>query len=124
MNLKRLSFAVNGYYRPKTSPTEQEYLDGLVQAPLFNAVRNDRDVQCVRFADGTPMAAFYTPGDVALSGKPVLSVDKPCLALWSEKELFLCDPTNTEQGVPVQVMWRGKTYSTMLPEGGKVLHLP
>ena len=101
-----------------------ETLDRLTRDPPCVVIRNDRDVQCIRFADGTFMAAFYTPGDVALSGKPVLSVDKPCLALWSEKDLRLCDPTNTEQGVPVKVMWRGKTHSTMLPGGGKVLHLP
>ena len=99
-------------------------LDRLTKDPPCVVIRNDRDVQCIRFADGTSVAAFYTPGDVALSGKPVLSVDKPCLALWSEKDLRLCDPTNTEQGVPVKVMWRGKTHSTMLPGGGKVLHLP
>jgi hypothetical protein len=70
------------------------------------------------------MAAFFSPGKVELDGKLILSVDKPCLALWSEKDLRLCDPTNTEQGVPVKVMWRGKTHATMLPGGGKVLHLP
>jgi len=99
-------------------------LDQLIKAPPFTVVRNDRDVQCIRFADGTSMAAFYTPGKVELDGKLILSVDKPCLALWSGKELRLCDPTNPQQGVPVQVTWRGKTHSTALPDGGKVLHLP
>ncbi len=93
-------------------------------APLSVVVRNDREVQCIRFADGTSMAAFYTPGKVEIKGKTVLSVDKPCLAIWSEKELRLCDPTNPKQGVAVKVMWRGKTHSITLPAGGKVLQLP
>jgi hypothetical protein len=29
------------------------------------------------------MAAFYEAGKVELDGKLILSVDKPCLALWS-----------------------------------------
>ncbi|MFC1805734.1 polysaccharide lyase family 8 super-sandwich domain-containing protein [Planctomycetota bacterium] len=99
-------------------------LDRLTKEPPCVVIRNGRDAQCIRFADGTFMAALYTPGDVALSGKPVLSVDKPCLALWSGKDLCLCDPTNPQQDVPVKVMWRGKTHSTTLPAGGKVLHLP
>ena len=99
-------------------------LDELTKKQPFEVVRNDRDVQCIRFADGTFMAAFYAPDEVAVSGKTVLAVEKPCLALWSDKELRLCDPTNTKQGVPVQVIWRGKTHSATLPGGGKVLQLP
>ena len=99
-------------------------LNKLIKAPTFTVVQNDRDLQCIRFADGTLMAAFYTPGKVAIKGKPVLSVDKPCLALGSAKELRLCDPTNPQQGVPVRVTWRGKTYSATLPDGGKVLQFP
>ncbi|MEK9983965.1 MAG: polysaccharide lyase beta-sandwich domain-containing protein, partial [Opitutae bacterium] len=81
-------------------------------------------VQCIRFADGTMMAAFYTPGKVEVNGKTVLSVDKPCLAVGSKNELRLCDPTNPKQGVPVKVTWRGKTHEATLPDGGKVLQLP
>ena len=100
-------------------------LDKFVKsAPLSVVVRNDREVQCIRFADGTSMAAFYSPGKVEIKGKTVLSVDKPCLAIWSEKELRLCDPANPKQGVAVKVMWRGKTHSITLPAGGKVLQLP
>ena len=99
-------------------------LDRLTKEPPCVVIRNDRDVQCIRFADGTFMAAFYAPGEVELDGKLILSVDEPCLALWSGEELRLCDPTNPQQGVPVKVMWRGKTHSTTLPAGGKVLHLP
>ena len=99
-------------------------LDQLTKKQPFEVVRNDRDVQCIRFADGTLMAAFYTPGKVEIKGKTVLSVDKPCLAIWSKKELRLCDPTNPKQGVPVKVTWLGKTHSATLPAGGKVVHLP
>ncbi len=90
-------------------------LDRLTKTLPFEVVQNDRDVQCIRFEDGTLMAAFHAPGEVALNGKPVLSVDKPCLVLGAEKELRLCDPTNPKQGVPVKVMWRGKTHAATLP---------
>ncbi len=99
-------------------------LDRLTKKPPCVVIRNDRKAQCISFADGTFMAAFYAPGEVALCGKPALSVDKPCLALWSKKELRLCNPTNPKQGVPVKVTWRGKTHETALPAGGKVLQLP
>jgi chondroitin AC lyase len=99
-------------------------LDQLTKKMPFEVVRNDRDVQCIRFADGTLMAAFYTPGKVELDGKLILSVDKPCLALWSGKELRLCDPTNPKQGVSVKVTWHGKTHEATLPDGGKVVQLP
>ena len=99
-------------------------LDRLAKKLPFEVVRNDRDVQCIRFADGTSMAAFYAPDKIELDGKLILSVDKPCLALWSEKELRLCDPTNPKKEVPVKVMWRGKTHEAALPAGGKVLQLP
>ena len=99
-------------------------LDQLTKKQPFEVIRNDRDVQCIRFADGAMMAAFYTPGKVEVNGKTVLSVDKPCLAVGSKNELHLCDPTNPKQGVPVKVMWGGKTHEVTLPDGGKVLQLP
>jgi chondroitin AC lyase len=99
-------------------------LDKLTSKPPCVVIRNDRDVQCIRFADGTSLAAFYTPGKIELDRKLILSVDKSCLALWSGKELRLCDPTNPKKEVPVKVMWRGKTHQAALPAGGKVLQLP
>jgi len=99
-------------------------LDKLTSKPPCVVIRNDRKAQCIRFADGTFMAAFYAPDKIELNGKLILSVDKPCLAIWSEKELHLCDPTNPKKEVPVKVMWRGKTHKAALPAGGKVLQLP
>lgn len=98
-------------------------LDRLTKKQPFEVVRNDRDAQCILFADGTMMAAFYTPGKVEVNGKTVLSVDKPCLAVGSKNELRLCDPTNPKQGVPVKVTWRGKTRDATLPANGKELKI-
>ena len=47
-------------------------LDQLTKKLPFEVVRNDRDMQCIRFADGTSMAAFYTPGKVEISGDCVV----------------------------------------------------
>ena len=66
-----------------------------------------------------PLAAEEPPMKVAIVGRR--NVGKSTLV---KLLLRLCDPTNTEHGVPVKVMWRGKTHSTMPPGGGKVLHLP
>jgi len=96
-------------------------LDRLTKKQPFEVVQNDRDVQCIRFSDGTLMAAFYAPGKVEVNGKTILAVDKPCLAVGSKKELRLCDPTNPRQGVPVKVMWGGKTRDATLPANGREL---
>ena len=99
--------------------TTAKGLGKLATEPPYTIIRNDRDVQCVRFDDGVLMAAFHAPGEIALNGEPILSVGKPCLALWSGKELRLADPTNPREDVPANVTWCGMKHSASLPVGGK-----
>ena len=100
-----------------------ETLELLTAKPTYRVVQNDGNIQCVRFNDGTFMAAFYAPGTVAQNGTFSLAVDKPCLVLGSEAELWLCNPMNSQQGMQVNVMWQGQPHSLRLPAGGKPLCL-
>jgi hypothetical protein len=62
------------------------------------------------------MASFYGPGS---TGRELeVAVDKPCLAMWSEDRLWLCDPTM--KGRDISVSWQQREYSVNLPEGGNV----
>jgi len=94
----------------------------LAEAPPYHVIQNDGELQCILFDDGTYMAAFYKAGQVTLSEKTILSVDAPCLALWSDKELLLCDPGNRDEAVPVKVIWQGRTSFLKLPAGGKTFY--
>ncbi len=96
-------------------------LNKLTEKPPYNVIQNDGELQCIRFDGDTFMAAFYKPGNVTVNQKTVFGVDKPCLALWSSRELSLCDPTNQNEAVPIKVLWQGRTISLKLPTGGKAL---
>ncbi len=86
----------------------------------WTVVRNDRDCQCVRFDNGTVMAAFYEPGELRFDdGK--ISVDTPCLAMLDKGQLLLADPTNA--GVTVNVTWKGSHRTVNLPSGGVALEV-
>ena len=87
----------------------------------MNCSRNDPIANPPAGARATPLRKAIS---YQLDGKPILSVDKPCLALASGKELRLCNPTNPRQGVPVKAAWRGKMHEATLPDGGKGGELP
>jgi chondroitin AC lyase len=52
-------------------------------------LRNDRDIQAVRFRDGMVLAAFYSAGTLPLAGGKTLAADRPCLVLASKKISYL-----------------------------------
>ncbi len=57
---------------------DAEKLNTMSKRPPWKILYNDGTCQCIRFADGTTMAAFYGPGSIG-----DLKVDKPSLALWN-----------------------------------------
>lgn len=93
--------------------TEQD-LDLMVRNPPWRVIRNDRDGQCLVFADGLRMASFFAPGSVG--NAPELSVNKPCLALWNKDAVWLCDPTMA--GGEVALDWQQQKRVVKLPSGG------
>ena len=95
---------------------DREAFADLVERPSWRVLRNDARCQALRFADGTHAAAFYRPGVLAADGTPLLQVDRPCLALWTDQQLWLCDPTGA--GGTVEVTWQGRRSATDLPAGG------
>lgn len=96
--------------------TTSEELDAIVKKPAWKILRNDRDCQSIQFGDGLHMASFYGPGS---TGRELeVAVDKPCLAMWSEDRLWLCDPTM--KGRDISVSWQQREYSVNLPERGNV----
>jgi chondroitin AC lyase len=98
------------------SATGQE-LDAIVNKPIWKIIQNDRDCQSIRFTDGLQMASFYGPGSAGIREAEV-TVDQPCLAMWSEDRLWLCDPTM--KGRDISVSWKQRKYAVRLPEEGKI----
>jgi chondroitin AC lyase len=94
-------------------------LDALTLSPPWRILNNDRTCQSIQFSDGLRMAAFFEPG--ANSKEPELTVEKPCLAIWSKSGLWLGDPT--QKGGQVPLTWLKRSYSPNLPGGGKVTQL-
>lgn len=94
-----------------------QILDALATNPQWRILCNDRESQSVQFRDGMRMAAFFVPGSAGPSKE--LTVDKPCLAMWTPQHLRLSDPTM--QGQEITVGWQQKTRTFKLPPGNKVL---
>ena len=94
----------------------REKLDALRAEPAWEILRNDRDCQAVRFRDGLCMASFFAAGSV--SGARNVEVNEPCLAMWTEDKLWMCDPTM--KGRDVSVRWHRREGVVRLPPGGQV----
>ena len=89
----------------------------LAAQPTWDVLRNDADCQAVRFADGDLMAAFYRPGRLDAGGKPLLTVDQPCLVLQRQGQTRAADPT--QKGGTVNLIWgTGAAVAVRLPPGG------
>jgi len=95
---------------------DREDVRALVRRPPWQVLRNDPACQAVRFEGGPHMAAFWQADSVG-EGLLMLATDAPCLALWTEGELWLCDPTQSGRGVCVE--WRGRKGNVRLPAGGR-----
>ncbi len=94
-----------------------QILDALASNPQWRILCNDSDCQAMQFRDGMRMAAFFGPGSAGPSKE--LTVDKPCLAVWTPQRLRLSDPTM--QGQDISVGWQRKTRLFKLPPGNKTL---
>lgn len=93
----------------------KEKLDALTEKPTWNIIRNDGQCQAIQFDSGLIMAAFYKPGGVC-EGDAKLEVNQPCLAMWDNETLWLCDPTNA--GMTVDVRWKSQELKLNLPADG------
>lgn len=87
--------------------------------PPWTLLRNDSHCQAVCFAGETGMAAFFTPGHLALPGRGRLAVDRPCLVMWVGRQLYLSDPAHQGGSIRVKI---GKTAGTWsLPVDGSTI---
>lgn len=84
--------------------------------PTWSVLRNDRDVQAVRFADGTLMAAFYEAGELSVGTDETVQVDQPCLVLASGGQVCGADPT--QQGRTVVLRRGDRSISLLCLSGG------
>jgi len=98
---------------------DADALSRLVAAPSWDILRNDGACQCIRMADGLTLAACYA--SVRVAGAE-LEVDAPCLVIWSEQSILLCDPT--QEGGRVQITLGGVVRQVELPAGGLTAELP
>ena len=101
--------------------TDRRRINDLARNPVWRVIRNDAGCQSLSLDGGIWMAALYTPGERVADGEMSLGADKPCIALWTERELWLSDPTNG--GCIVSVDWNGSKYSFALPPEGKIEHI-
>jgi len=95
----------------------RQQLDAMIRKPVWKAHRNDDGCQSILFSDGLQMASFYKPGSTGAAPRGEVTVDQPCLAIWSKNRLWLADPTM--KGRDVVVRWNQRTYSIDLPQGGR-----
>jgi chondroitin AC lyase len=92
-------------------------MDAIAKNPPWEVLRNDRECQAIEFDDGLCMASFYNPGS---AGKTLnVSVDNPCLTMWTKDHLWMSDPT--KEGLEVNVNWNGLTQVIRLPKDEKTV---
>jgi chondroitin AC lyase len=100
--------------------TNEKKAAALATDPPWQILQNDRRCQAICLNDSIAFASFYEPGSIERDKSPMLGkslqVDQPCLALWTGKKLWMCDPTN--KGIKMKVVWGGKSISVDLPAGG------
>ncbi len=89
-------------------------LEKLTSKPTWQILHNDDACQCIRFGKDLTMAGFYKG---YRGHDPSIAVSKPCLAMWSQTEMRLCDPTH--KGEEVAVTWQGSPQKVRLPEAGR-----
>ena len=89
-------------------------LEALAKRPSWHVLRNDKDLQALRFGRDLFMSSFFAPGRVGTQGG--LAVDQPCLAIWSAGGLWMSDPTF--KGRRVSLQWQGQSREVHLRENG------
>ena len=76
----------------------------LAQRPSWKVLRNDKNCQAVRFADGTVMCAFYTKDSLVISKTKTITVDKPCLLLLSGDWVYASNPAQKGEMITLEGM--------------------
>ncbi|MDQ2686442.1 MAG: polysaccharide lyase beta-sandwich domain-containing protein [Armatimonadota bacterium] len=99
---------------PAATPTQAAQL---AAKPTWAVLRNDGDCQAVRFTNGDLMVAFYKMGRLEADGKPLLTVDRPCLVLQRGGMTRACDPTQ-KGGTVNLTRGAGAAVPVALPPGG------
>jgi chondroitin AC lyase len=100
-----------------------EETEALAGHPVWKIRRNDDTCQAVQFADGTLMAAFFSPGMLRLSAEDQLQVSRPCLVLLpagdtgeQRRKIYLSDPLHKGGILDIGVDQREK--KVVLPDDG------
>ncbi|MBZ4187589.1 polysaccharide lyase family 8 super-sandwich domain-containing protein [Niabella beijingensis] len=104
----------SGYVLSTAKTAEQAAV--LALKPDWKVLRNDKDIQAVRFSDGVVMAAFYTGGKLMLDQRRYLQTDQPCMMVVKKGKLYISDPLH--KSVTVTVAINDKTQRLQLPENG------
>jgi chondroitin AC lyase len=94
-------------------------LEELTTHPTWKILQNNQNCQSISFDNRIHMAGFYVPS----AGTPEmdLKVNKPSLGIWSDNELWLCDPTHL--GMDISVIWKKQEFLLSLPNNGSAEHL-
>lgn len=87
----------------------------LAKNPNWLIIRNDTTCQAVYFDDDTAMIAFLLPGSVVISKKK-LTVDKPCLILFSQGYFYASNPAGYQEALVVS--FNHSTRQIILPANG------
>jgi chondroitin AC lyase len=89
--------------------------------PPCKVIRNDAQLQAIRFTDGMLMAAFYFPGTLRLGNGHAISADHPCLVLVSGKDTFIADPSRQYSVITLHI--DQTTRVAHLPDEGTTVAL-
>jgi chondroitin AC lyase len=89
--------------------------------PSWIILENNSSLQAINFSEGLTMSSFRGAGSIGLQPDRKLTVDQPCLAIWSHDHLWLNDPT--QKGFTMNVHWQKQQHFISLPKGGKSFEL-
>jgi chondroitin AC lyase len=103
---------------PAAGPEE---IAGLMSAPPWRILRNDRSVQAVEFPDEVAMIAFFAAETLTINGRKV-SVSQPCLVFRRDATILAADPTAA--GGPLEIQWHDKSGTIEMPPGGRPVTWP
>ncbi len=104
----------SGYVVAYASTPKQAQM--IAKNPSWKILRNDSVCQAVSFDKKTVMAAFYKAEKAKLSSNISISVDKPCLILITESEVYISDPSHT--GGKFSVKINKSNFFVCLPSDG------
>jgi chondroitin AC lyase len=97
----RLKDQSTGYVLASCASAGQAQL--MARQPQWKIICNDSSCQAISFSDGTLMAAFFVPGSLSVKGRGKLTVDKPCLLMISNNQLYASDPLHKGEKLTVQL---------------------